>query len=331
MSGSFAEELRPGFVGAVNMNVDGGRKESGESGCSHFSSSLDFETETVWDKTKNIYANQYKDTSKRFRGFWHLMRLWKGSVMKLVWHDLLVFLIAYFALSVLYREVLYRDPVAKEVFELICIYCSRLIKNSDILRLTFSSARFRYLIPITFLTGFYVTQVVNRYWDQFMTLPYPDRLALKLVSYIPGKVYFIRISHQAQIYQRCTVQDSFRRNLRRTVMRYVNLSIILVFRLVSQKVHKRFPNTQSLIDAKLLLKHEAERLTRVDEHTPHESTWAPMLWALKLVQRARTEGKITIEPPVYASLVSGFDFIEESNRKILNYGWVNFPLAYTQV
>ena len=38
-----------------------------------------------------------------------------------------------------------------------------------------------------------------------------------------------------------------------------------------------------------------------------------------------------VEAPVFASLVSAFDYIEEQNRKILNYGWVNFPLAYTQV
>ena len=44
------------------------------------------------------------------------------------------------------------------------------------------------MIPIQFLTGFYVAEVVRRYWDQFMCLPYPDRLALKLVAFIPGKV-----------------------------------------------------------------------------------------------------------------------------------------------
>ena len=49
------------------------------------------------------------------------------------------------------------------------------------------------MIPITFLTGFYVSEVVRRYWDQYMSLPYPDRLALKLVSYIPGKVSNITI------------------------------------------------------------------------------------------------------------------------------------------
>ena len=53
---------------------------------------------------------------------------------------------------------------------------------------TCRSFRFRTLIPITFLTGFYVSEVVKRYWDQFMSLPVPDRLALKLVSYVPGKV-----------------------------------------------------------------------------------------------------------------------------------------------
>ena len=44
------------------------------------------------------------------------------------------------------------------------------------------------MIPVTFLTGFYVTEVVRRYWDQFMSLPFPDELALKVVTHVPGKV-----------------------------------------------------------------------------------------------------------------------------------------------
>ena len=42
-------------------------------------------------------------------------------------------------------------------------------------------------------------------------------------------------------------QDDFNKNLRRTVMRYVNLSTILVYRLVSEKVMARFPDYDSLI------------------------------------------------------------------------------------
>merc|ERR1712156_392647 len=114
-------------------------------------------------------------------------------------------------------------------------------------------------------------------------------------------------------------------------MRYVNLSIVLVFRLVSGKVKSRFPDYQSLVHAKLLLPTEMKRMIKAEDLTPHESTWAPILWALKLLERARTEKKIEIEAPVYANLVTSFEYLEILNRKILNYGWVNFPLAYTQV
>ena len=45
----------------------------------------------------------------------------------------------------------------------------------------------------------------------------------------------------------------------------------------------------------------------------------------------RSKGEVTLEPPIYANFVSTFEYIESCNRTILNYGWVEFPLAYTQV
>ena len=115
-------------------------------------------------------------------------------------------------------------------------------------------------------------------------------------------------------------------------MRYVNLSTILVYRLVSPVVMERFPDYESLVNAKLMLPHEVERLNKTDLKTPlDKTTWAPMLWAMKLLTKARKEGKVKIEAPVFANLITSFEAIESSNRKILNYGWVNFPLAYTQV
>lgn len=196
----------------------------------------------------------------------------------------------------MYRNVFFYEPKAREMFEMLCVYAERFSK----------------LIPITFLTGFYVSQVVNRWWDQFMSLPWPDRLALKLVSFCPGT-------------------DDFKKNLRRTVMRYVNLSSVLVYRLVSEKVMTRFPDYQSLVQAKLMLPHEVSRLEKADHQTPHESTYIPILWAMKLLTRARMEGKIQVEAPIFANLQNSFDSMEAANRKILNYGWVNFPLAYVQV
>ncbi len=57
------------------------------------------------------------------------------------------------------------------------------LKNKQLLNFRFSK-----VIPVTFMTGFYVANVVSRYWDQFLSLPWPDRLAYKLVSYVPGQV-----------------------------------------------------------------------------------------------------------------------------------------------
>ena len=70
-------------------------------------------------------------------------------------------------------------------------------------------------------------------------------------------------------------------------MRYVNLSTILAYRLVSQKVMDRFPDYDSLVQAKLMLPNEVKRLQKVDERTPHESTWTPILWAMKLLTLGR--------------------------------------------
>ena len=124
------------------------------------------------DKRENIYYNTYNDTNRRWTGILLLLCRWKASVYQLIWSQVIVFLISYYLLFFMYRFVLWHYPTQKQTFEIVCIYAER----------------FTQAIPITFLIGFYVSQVVNRWWNQFMTLPYPDILALKLVAFIPGRV-----------------------------------------------------------------------------------------------------------------------------------------------
>ena len=90
-------------------------------------------------------------------------------------------------------------------------------------------------------------------------------------------------------------------------MRYVNLSSVLVYRLVSQKVMNRFPDYDSLVEAKLMLPHEVTRLVKIDLKTPHEATYTPILWAMKLLSRARREEKIKIEAPIFNSVLGAFE------------------------
>ena len=59
--------------------------------------------------------------------------------------QLIIFVLLYFLLSFLYRFVLLNTDYQREVFELLCIY----------------AARFQSYIPLNFLIGFYVQQVIS--------------------------------------------------------------------------------------------------------------------------------------------------------------------------
>ena len=89
--------------------------------------------------------------------------------------------------------------------------------------------------------------------------------------------------------------------------------------------------SDSLVEAKLMLPHEAIRLRKVHEKTPYESTWTPLLWASKLITKARKEEKISITVADFVTIQKSISNLDAVNQKILNYGWVNFPLAYVHV
>lgn len=89
-------------------------------------------------------------------------------------------------------------------------------------------------------------------------------------------------------------------------MRYVNLSSVLVYRLVSQKVMDRFPDYDSLVQAELMLPHEVARLVKIDCKQPNESSFTPILWAIQLLSRARREEKIEMEAVMFNGLLGEF-------------------------
>jgi predicted membrane chloride channel (bestrophin family) len=73
----------------------------------------------------NIFTNRYEDTENPGQGFWKMMLVWHGSVFKLIWIHLTVFILAFAGLGILYRNVFMANEEQREIFELICIYCSR--------------------------------------------------------------------------------------------------------------------------------------------------------------------------------------------------------------
>lgn len=81
-----------------------------------------------------------------------------------------------------------------------------------------------------FCVGFYVTVAFNRWWGQYTSFPLPDNLMMS----VSGNVHGV---------------DERGRLLRRTLMRYANLSSVLILRSISTRVRRRFPTLEHLVEA----------------------------------------------------------------------------------
>lgn len=82
-----------------------------------------------------------------------------------------------------------------------------------------------------------MTLIVNRWWNQYTSIPLPDRIMCTLSGGVQGG-------------------DEHGRLLRRTLMRYASLSALLILRSVSTAVFKRFPTMDHVVEAgKMSLQH----------------------------------------------------------------------------
>ncbi|XP_029453064.1 bestrophin-3 isoform X2 [Rhinatrema bivittatum] len=194
-----------------------------------------------------------KVANATFFGFHRLLLKWRGSIYKLLYREFLLFITLYTLLSVMYRFFLTESQ--KRYFEKLSLYCDKYAEQ----------------IPVTFVLGFYVTLVVNRWWNQFVNMPWPDRLMFLISSNVHGR-------------------DEYGRLLRRTLMRYVNLTSLIIFRSVSTAVYKRFPTMDYVVDAGFMTAEERKIFDSLK--SPHLKYWVPFIWFGNLASKARKEGRI---------------------------------------
>jgi len=232
--------------------------------------------------------------AKGFGCFLKLLFRWKGSIYKLVWPDLFVFLSAYCCLSFIYRVLL--NPDQQRYFEKIALYCEK----------------YGTLIPISFVLGFYVSFVMGRWWQQYLSIPRIDTLAIWINSSIVG-------------------DGDKERLLRRTLMRYVCLTITQCFTLISPRIKKRFPTLDHLVEAGLLLENEKHIIKDIKSTIPKYPThWIPLVWACSIVTRARREDKLKNDS-VVKSIIDEINKIKDMCFMLISYDWISVPLVYTQV
>ncbi|KFP28514.1 Bestrophin-3, partial [Colius striatus] len=232
-----------------------------------------------------------KVANATFFGFHRLLLKWKGSIYKLLYREFIVFATLYTAISVLYRFFLTGSQ--KRFFEKLAIYCDKYAEQ----------------IPVTFVLGFYVTLVVNRWWNQFVNLPWPDRLMFLISSCVQGR-------------------DEYGRLLRRTLMRYVNLTSLLIFRSVSTAVYKRFPTMDHVVGAGFMTRYERKLFD--DLRSPHLKYWVPFVWFGNLASKARKEGRIRDSVDLQ-TLMNEMNKYRSWCSLLFGYDWVGIPLVYTQV
>ncbi|KAM6219496.1 bestrophin-2a [Rhynchocyon petersi] len=227
----------------------------------------------------------------RFGGFSQLLLLWRGSIYKLLWRELLGFLGLYMALSATYRFVLSEGQ--KRYFEKLVIYCDQ----------------YASLIPISFVLGFYVTLVVHRWWDQYLCMPLPDALMCAVAGTVHGR-------------------DERGRLYRRTLMRYAGLSAVLILRSVSTAVFKRFPTVDHVVEAGFMTREERKKFENLN--SPYNKFWVPCVWFCNLAAQARREGRIR-DNSALKLLLEELNMFRAKCGMLFHYDWISVPLVYTQV
>uniref|UniRef100_A0A1B0G267 Bestrophin homolog n=1 Tax=Glossina morsitans morsitans TaxID=37546 RepID=A0A1B0G267_GLOMM len=224
--------------------------------------------------------------------------LWRGSVYKLVWRELIAYLCLYYTINLVYRFAL--NEQQQKIFYKIRAYFGQQSES----------------IPMSFVLGFYVNLVVKRWWEQYRLLPWPDTLALFISAAIPNSSG--------------GVNNETGRLMRRNIMRYMVLAYVITLQRISLRVKRRFPTTQHLVDAGLMHESEMKIFESLNQKSPMSKYWMPLVWATNIINRARKDGLIASDHIVQTILMELSD-IRRRLGGLIGYDTVCVPLVYTQV
>ncbi|VDO87387.1 unnamed protein product [Heligmosomoides polygyrus] len=231
--------------------------------------------------------------------FIRLLLRWKGSIWRSVWIELLVFLSLFYTIRLFY----YYGIPAIDIDD-------SLGYKKKFHRLCREFNEYTRLIPLTFLLGFYVSNVVSRWWRQFECLCWPEDL-LSIVCLIYPE------------------NSEVSRKKRHQIARYLNLVAALAWRDVSDKIRLRFPSIRNLVDAGLLTESEFVRLEKIQDVAPGVRWMAPLHWTQQMVSVEVEAGRAAGN---YLSVfVNEMKQYRTSFRKLFCHDWVCVPLVYTQV
>uniref|UniRef100_A0A0K0E072 Bestrophin homolog n=1 Tax=Strongyloides stercoralis TaxID=6248 RepID=A0A0K0E072_STRER len=237
------------------------------------------------------YSSSITETS--LKCFFKTLFYWKGSLWKSIYKELIAWLLIYGIISIISRFALNKEQLL--IFDKICYTCYN----------------FNSFIPLSFMLGFYVTLTLSRWHTVGDNLAFPDTSCIYLAEYISGS-------------------DERSKFIRRSIVRYMTTSQILVYRDISTKARKMFPTIDSMIPKGYLTQEEYQKLMIASENTI-APWWITMQWAINLIVSAEKENKLS----------NGYFGVQDcikvliANRNMLHnlllLDWFPIPLAYTQI
>ncbi|TRY79587.1 hypothetical protein TCAL_08946 [Tigriopus californicus] len=123
--------------------------------------------------------------------------------------------------------------------------------------------------------------------------------------------------------------DEDSRMLRRSLMRYMNLALILVLRSISSAVKQRFPTLEHVVEAGFMTNQEKELFSAVPSNE-FNTYWIPCTWFIYRIQEASIKGKLISEFALETIMREFCEFRAKCGL-LWCYDWVSIPMVYTQV
>ncbi|KAF8372673.1 best-8 [Pristionchus pacificus] len=234
------------------------------------------------DVSKKSWANAFK-----------ILFRWRGSIWRLVWKELIIWLVIYYAVMVFYRSEWILTPDGQRDFERLAHHIDKRID----------------WIPLTFILAFFVAIVLGRWTRIIDNMGYIENAAITIAMTVRGTMEKDVIA-------------------KRSLVRYLCLAQVLVFRDISVRVRRRFPNLESIVQAGFMEEEEKELIEELDIDA--DKYWMPCNWACSLAWRLKESNNLTSETPLM-HIVTEIKNFRSNLSTLCNFDWVPVPVAYPQV
>ncbi|RCN45962.1 bestrophin-1 domain protein [Ancylostoma caninum] len=215
--------------------------------------------------------------------FIKLLFRWRGSIWKSIAAELFLWLCGYYIVLVTYRFVL--EGETRRQFEKLAELCD---------------ANLKY-IPLTFMLGFFVTIVVDRWRNIFQNMGWIENSRI------------VERQHEAGL-----------------ALQTINnpLHSVISGQAVSVGPHIAQPVGHTHCFEGFLHENELKELEEIK--LIYNKYWAPVQWSMSICMRAYKEGMFETLPAV-TTVQSEIKHFRTSLAQLCNYDWVPIPIAYPQV